>query len=116
MYIVQALTSAWKEACASARPSTVLIPKGSYKLTKGEFVGPCKSPITFQLQGTLVATSDVSTFATGDGWVTFEHVDKLTIAGGGTFDGQGQAVWGKKCDQTSYCGKLPIVSLSLMIF
>ncbi|PON77143.1 Glycoside hydrolase [Trema orientale] len=76
-----------------------------------EVGGPCKAPIKVQLQGTLQAPADPSGFKDGDGWVTFERIDGLTLAGGGIFDGQGQAVWGKHCKQTKYCSKLPIIQL-----
>ncbi|GMN27813.1 hypothetical protein TIFTF001_001812 [Ficus carica] len=69
---------------------------------------PCKIPIKVELQGTLQAPTNPSGFKEGDGWVTFISVDGLTLAGGGTFDGQGKAVWGKHCSHNKYCGKLPI--------
>ncbi|PON63588.1 Glycoside hydrolase [Parasponia andersonii] len=78
------------------------------KKKKATLGGPCKAPIKVQLQGTLQAPADPSGFKDGDGWVTFESIDGLNLAGGGTFDGQGQAVWGKHCKQTKYCSKLPI--------
>ncbi|EXC34923.1 hypothetical protein L484_020040 [Morus notabilis] len=108
MDITQALSNAWKDACASPIRGKVLIPRGTYKLSRATLEGPCKVPIKVQLQGTLRAPTDPSGFNEGDGWVTFRNVDGLTLAGGGTFDGQGSAVWGKNCEQQQYCGKLPI--------
>ncbi|CAK9133383.1 unnamed protein product [Ilex paraguariensis] len=108
-----ALVSAWKEACASVTPSTILIPKNNYALSQVLFEGPCKSSINFQIQGTVKASGDPSAFkANGPGlpgWVTFEHVDLLTVSGGGTFDGQGATAWSKNdCQTNSNCAKLPI--------
>jgi len=106
--VAQALTKAWKEACASKSPSKVYIPKGTYVLSRAMFAGPCKAAIEFQLEGTLQAPSSASGFKDGDGWVTFERVERLTISGGGVFDGNGKASWGKHCTIGNYCGKLPI--------
>ncbi|PON77144.1 Glycoside hydrolase [Trema orientale] len=106
--ISQALSNAWKDACSSPGQSKVLIPRGIFKLKKATLVGPCKAPVMFQLQGTLRAPTEPSGFKDGDGWVSFQRIDGLTVTGGGTFDGQGLAVWGKHCTQTNYCSKLPI--------
>lgn len=68
-----------------------------------------------QLQGTLRAAVDPSGFKDGDGWVSFQRIDGLTLEGGGTFDGQGKGVWGKHCTNTIYCSKLPIVSYNFIV-
>lgn len=86
------------------------MPKGTFKLSRATFFGPCKAPIEFMLIGTLQAPQNPAGFKDGDGWVTFERIDRLTLYGGGTFDGQGKNVWGKHCDRLNYCSKLPIVS------
>ncbi|KAF4359764.1 hypothetical protein F8388_008326 [Cannabis sativa] len=88
--ISQALSNAWKEACACTTPSELLIPKGTFKLKRITLDGPCKAPIKINLQATLQAPSDPNGFKDGDGWVTFEHIDRLTLMGGGSFDGQGK--------------------------
>ncbi|XP_060973878.1 exopolygalacturonase-like [Cannabis sativa] len=106
--ISQALSNAWKQACTSTTPSELLIPKGTFKLKRVTLEGPCKAPIKINLQATLQAPSDPNGFKDGDGWVTFEHIDRLTLMGGGSFDGQGKGVWGKHCSQGQYCSKLPI--------
>ncbi|KAM6572100.1 hypothetical protein CsatA_016180 [Cannabis sativa] len=103
-----ALSNAWKQACASPTQSELRIPKGTFKLKRATLNGPCKAPIKINLQGTLQAPSDPAGFKDGDGWVTFERIDKLTLMGGGSFDGQGKGVWGKHCSQGQYCSKLPI--------
>jgi len=106
----KALLSAWKEACASTTPAKVLIPGGTFALTEVALDGPCKAPVEFELQGTLKAPADPSLFKT-DGWVVFQHIDGLTMSGGGTFDGQGKTAWGQNdCDKNTDCRTLPTVS------
>ncbi|KAJ7960292.1 Polygalacturonase [Quillaja saponaria] len=100
--ITQALTSAWKEACALTTPSKVVVPAGTYKLNVISFQGPCKGKIDFQLDGTVQAPADPAQVKTDGSWITFEHVDHLTILGKGVFDGQGATAWNQ-----NNCGKNP---------
>ncbi|KAM6583028.1 hypothetical protein CsatB_010030 [Cannabis sativa] len=106
--IDQALADAWKEACAAPSKATIVVPKGTYNLNKAFFLGPCKSPVVFQMDGILMAPSAAKGFKDGEGWVTFEKLQHLTITGTGTFDGNGGQSWGKKCKRTDYCEQLPI--------
>uniref|UniRef100_A0A7N2L8L5 Polygalacturonase n=1 Tax=Quercus lobata TaxID=97700 RepID=A0A7N2L8L5_QUELO len=102
--ITQALTKAWKAACAVAG-SKVVILAGTYKLGAVSLLGPCKGAIEFQLQGTLQAPSNVGT----DFWVSFKRIDSLTVSGGGVFDGKGQTAWQKNsCAKNYNCKTLPI--------
>ncbi|KAK4590615.1 hypothetical protein RGQ29_020965 [Quercus rubra] len=106
--ITQALTKAWKAACAVAG-SKVVISAGAYKLGLVTLLGPCKGAIEFNLQGTLQAPSDVASFNGKDGWVVFESINGLTVLGGGVFDGKGQQAWQKnKCNEDKNCNVLPI--------
>ncbi|KAK4576688.1 hypothetical protein RGQ29_027293 [Quercus rubra] len=106
--ITQALTKAWKAACAVAG-SKVVISAGAYKLGLVTLQGPCKGAIKFNLQGTLQAPSDVASFKGKDGWVIFESIDSLTVSGGGVFDGKGQLAWEKNdCNKDKNCNVLPI--------
>lgn len=106
--ISQALMSAWKEACASPTPSTVLIPGGNYLLTAVKIEGPCKAPVEIQVQGTLLAPADPAQVK-ADGWLTFEHIDLFTLSGKGIFDGQGAIAWAKNdCSKNSNCGPIPM--------
>ncbi|KAE8645728.1 exopolygalacturonase [Cucumis sativus] len=103
--VTEALKDAWNDACASDRPSAVVIPKGTFKVREGEFKGPCKSPIEFRVHGTLQAPKHPH----GDSWITFAYVDRLRLSGGGVFDGQGKAGWEKNdCHKRIDCAKLPI--------
>ncbi|KAK9082794.1 hypothetical protein Scep_029265 [Stephania cephalantha] len=92
-----AFLSAWSSACASNAAATVLVPSGSYLLTRVVFSGQCKNSVTFQIDGTLVAPTDYGT----ENWITFDGVSGVTILGG-TLDGQGAGLWacknaGKTC-------------------
>ncbi|XP_075636829.1 exopolygalacturonase-like [Castanea sativa] len=106
--ITQALTKAWKAACAVAG-SKVVISAGTYKVGVVTLLGPCKGAIEFNLQGTLQAPSDLASFNGKDFWVSFERIDSLTVLGGGVFDGKGQTAWQKNnCDEKYNCKLLPI--------
>ncbi|KAA8524803.1 hypothetical protein F0562_011226 [Nyssa sinensis] len=83
--ISQALLSAWKEACASPTPSSVVIPAGTYTSNEVTFSGPCKAPIEMKLVGTLQANPNAASFKT-DGWVVFEHIEGFTLSGGAPGD------------------------------
>ena len=103
---MKALLNAWKEACTSTSPSTVLIPQGTYSLGIVELSGPCKSRINLEVEGTLGAPSQIS----GDSWVTFSNMDGFTLSGKGTFDGQGQAAWNQNdCGTNANCKSLAVV-------
>ena len=87
-----------------------MISARAYKLGLVTLQGPCKGAIEFNLQGTLQAPSDVSSFKGKDGWVIFESIDGLTVSGGGVFDGKWQLAWEKNdCNKDKNCNVLPIV-------
>uniref|UniRef100_A0A9I9E4G2 Exopolygalacturonase-like n=1 Tax=Cucumis melo TaxID=3656 RepID=A0A9I9E4G2_CUCME len=45
----------------------------------------------------------------GDSWITFAYVDRMTLLGGGVFDGQEKAGWEKNdCHKRIDCARLPI--------
>jgi len=90
--ISEALTSAWKEACAAEGANTVVIPKSTYKLSSVNLQGPCSGAVTIQLDGTVEAPGDPSQIK-GDGWIIIGKVDGLTLTGSGTIDGQGATAW-----------------------
>ncbi|CAL4998046.1 unnamed protein product [Urochloa decumbens] len=100
------LMSAWKAACAAAGAVTLVVPAGTYYIGPVQFHGPCKaSTLTFQLQGTLKAATDLKRF--GNDWIEFGWVNGLTVAGG-VIDGQGAASWPfNKCPVRKDCKVLP---------
>jgi galacturan 1,4-alpha-galacturonidase len=107
------VTRAWKDACAYPGSSKVVIPAATYRLGTVDFLGPCKGPIEFNVLGSIHSPGDPKYF-TGDTWISFAHIDHLTVSGTGDFDGQGGTAWGRSgCSKTSYCIHLPIVSLFL---
>uniref|UniRef100_A0A453M847 Exopolygalacturonase n=1 Tax=Aegilops tauschii subsp. strangulata TaxID=200361 RepID=A0A453M847_AEGTS len=106
---MQALMAAWKVACAAAGAVTLQVPAGVYYMGPAQFHGPCKaSSLTFLLQGTLKAATDLSRF--GNDWIEFGWVKGLIVAGqnGAAFDGQGAASWPfNKCPIRKDCKVLP---------
>ncbi|CAN6193503.1 unnamed protein product [Urochloa humidicola] len=103
------LMSAWKVACAAAGAVTLVVPVGMYYIGPVQFHSPCKaSTLTFQLQGTLKAVTDLKRF--GNDWIEFGWVNGLTVAGG-VIDGQGASSWPfNKCPVRKDCKVLPTVS------
>ncbi|KAH9679300.1 Pectin lyase-like superfamily protein [Citrus sinensis] len=88
--------------------STVLVPPGKYLVTSVVFKGPCKAPISFQLQGLILAPPGLSKLADKESWITFESLRSFTLTGGGTFHGQGRTAWPEnQCHKNSNC-QLPI--------
>ncbi|OMO86778.1 Glycoside hydrolase, family 28 [Corchorus capsularis] len=85
----QPLSAAWKQACASASPSKIVIPEGEFMLSQVTLEGPCKAPLEVQVGGNLKAPTDPSRYNNIPSWVTFQRIDHLTLSGPGTFDGQG---------------------------
>ncbi|KAF8401426.1 hypothetical protein HHK36_012365 [Tetracentron sinense] len=105
----QAFMKAWLAACHSKGDAKLLIPTGTFLVGQVAFQGPCStsSPIVVELQGTVIAPTDVSEFPSPE-WFSFEKLDGLIVTGGGTFDGQGAAVWKyNNCKKSSNCQLLP---------
>ncbi|RCV13486.1 LOW QUALITY PROTEIN: hypothetical protein SETIT_2G350500v2 [Setaria italica] len=83
-----AFQNARSQACSSAQPAVLLVPAGkSYFVKETSLSGPCKSKVTFKLEGTL------------SGWskqghphrVSFSNVDSLTVTG------KGKTSWKNSC-------------------
>ncbi|KAM1281736.1 hypothetical protein ACFX13_022738 [Malus domestica] len=73
-------------------------------LTEASFKGPCKAPIEIQVQGKLQAPVYGGKLTKPDTWVGFEHINMLTVSGGGTFDGQGALAWKQNdCNKNKDC-------------
>ncbi|OIV91691.1 hypothetical protein TanjilG_26544 [Lupinus angustifolius] len=98
----QAFMDAWRATCKSPGQNRLLIPQGRFLVSSMFFAGPCMSPkpITIQVVGTVLATTDISEYENGE-WLMFEDIAGLKLIGGGTFDGQGQDSW----SQTEDCEK-----------
>ncbi|KAL4309712.1 hypothetical protein GQ457_01G012230 [Hibiscus cannabinus] len=104
----KALLDAFKAACASSSAAKVLIPKGSFLLSGAKLEGPCKGPIEFLVEGTVMAPPDVKAFKEPL-WISFNKITNFKMSGGGIFDGKGaQAYKREGCVKTDYCKHLPI--------
>lgn len=90
----QAFIKAWKAACESTGPAKVVIPKGDFVAGEVVFQGPCTAPkpITIEIQGNVLASTDVSAYTSGS-WIMLEEIDGLVINGGGTINGRGKSSW-----------------------
>ncbi|KAG6402817.1 hypothetical protein SASPL_135030 [Salvia splendens] len=99
---------------ASTTASVILIPEGDWTLSQALMEGPNKAPVNLVVSGTLKAYRDPAQLPVKSrDWVTINHVDFLTISGGGVLDGQGQEAWKTNdCNKNKNCAKLPI-NLSL---
>ena len=77
-----------------------------------QFAGPCKAPITIQLNGKLLGSTNLGAYK--ENWIEFFHVTGLTITGTGTFDGQGVSAWpSNKCRSGGPCKTLPMVNFNV---
>ncbi|GAV81816.1 Glyco_hydro_28 domain-containing protein, partial [Cephalotus follicularis] len=102
----KAFIAVWKEACKATGKVNLLIPKGTYLIGPVKFSGPCKnaSSIIFHLK----ATTNLSKYRFGTGWIEFRWLEGLTLTGGGTFDGQGAKAWPyNRCPTDFNCKLLP---------
>ncbi|WCJ22254.1 Pectin lyase-like superfamily protein [Euphorbia peplus] len=97
----------WQAACQAPK-ATILVPKGAFMTKPLVFQGPCKAkPLIFQLDGTLVAPTDLSVYPE-DTWILFQSVDGVSITGTGVLDGTGASAWKfNDCKKNKDCAKLP---------
>ncbi|KAL9840825.1 putative glycosidase [Arabidopsis thaliana] len=102
-----AFTSIWSRACKRISGSSkIYVPKGTFYLGGVEFVGPCKNPIEFIIDGTLLAPANPSDIKQ-DTWINFRYINNLSISGSGTLDGQGKQSWPHNdCHTNPNCPKL----------
>lgn len=107
----EAFQDAWNEACSSTEPVTLIVPEGNnYLLKPIRFSGPCKSDITVQIAGTLVASDNPSDYSKdGKHWLVFDRVKDLMIEGGGIINGNGSVWWNNSCkiDKSKKCKDAP---------
>jgi polygalacturonase len=93
----QAFLDAWSAACGSSEDSSEInVPKGRYLLGSMAFKGDCKSShVSFQIDGTLVASPDYRVLGKANNWLSFEGVTGVTIIGG-ALDAKGSSLWACK--------------------
>jgi polygalacturonase len=95
-----ALKRAWRAACSSPRPAVVLASGGKrYLLKPASFLGPCRSGVTVEVQGALLASPNLADWSGSNRghWIVFRGVHELTVNGGGAVDGNGDKWWPHSC-------------------
>ncbi|KAJ3674832.1 hypothetical protein LUZ60_005448 [Juncus effusus] len=95
----KAFQDAWNKICSSSVTSTLLVPNKSYSLKPIIFSGPCRSNITFIINGKLIASRNRYDWNSSNSriWLVFTWVENITITGGGTLDGNGNIWWQVSC-------------------
>ncbi|WCJ40579.1 Pectin lyase-like superfamily protein [Euphorbia peplus] len=97
----QAFMDAWKMACSfRARSTRITIPAGyTFLVHPMDFAGPCRSRITLEIAGTIVAPEDPISWEglNPRKWLYFHGVNHLTVDGGGTINGMGRKWWFRSC-------------------
>ncbi|RHN47875.1 putative polygalacturonase [Medicago truncatula] len=97
---IQAFEKAWEAVCSSGGGEAVFVaPQDNIYLLKPiRFSGPCKSKISFQISGVLIASNNPSDYSKDPGhWLVFAKVQQLVVNGGGTLDGKGTIWWENSC-------------------
>ncbi|KAK6917084.1 Glycoside hydrolase, family 28 [Dillenia turbinata] len=90
----------WNEACKGKGRNTILIPPGVYITNPVRLKGPCNGEMLFNNKGVVKAPNNDPQLHVRD-WITFERIDRLTVFGDGTFDGQGPIAWPYKKKTTN---------------
>ncbi|PVH38886.1 hypothetical protein PAHAL_5G380200 [Panicum hallii] len=98
----RAFRAAWKAACSSSSATaTLLVPSdGVFTITSTIFAGPCKSTLTFQIDGVLMPPDGPASWPAADSrrqWLVFYKADGVTLAGKGTIEGNGEEWWDLPC-------------------
>ncbi|KAM3234651.1 putative protein DDB [Capsicum annuum] len=94
-----AFQKAWKEVCSSSNVVNFLVSQNKkYLLKPIKFSGPCKSSITMQVYGTLLASDNTSDYNKDSRhWLIFQNVENLVVGGGGVINGNGKIWWLNSC-------------------
>ncbi|KAJ7972225.1 Polygalacturonase [Quillaja saponaria] len=94
----EAFEKAWEAACSSDGAVLVVPANKNYLLKPIRLSGPCKSDLTVQISGTLIASNDRSDYSKDSKyWLVFEDVQDLLVEGAGTIDGNGKIWWENSC-------------------
>ncbi|EFJ30425.1 hypothetical protein SELMODRAFT_89085 [Selaginella moellendorffii] len=95
----QAFLDAWNAACL-VEDSVFLIPQSfTFLIWPASFKGPCKSNMTMQIDGTIVAPGSPDQYEPGqrNSWISIVKLTSFSITGIGTIDGRGQTWWNISC-------------------
>ncbi|KAL3625538.1 Polygalacturonase 1 [Castilleja foliolosa] len=107
----KAFHKAWKKACSSSKAVTLVVPnRKSFLLKPFRFLGPCKSHVTIEISGTIIASADRSHYNKDKRhWLIIDRVKNLVVKGGGTIDGNGKIWWQNSCkiNKAKPCTKAP---------
>ncbi|VAH58482.1 probable polygalacturonase At1g80170 isoform X1 [Triticum aestivum] len=120
----KAFEETWDSACRDSGGATVYVPEGrTFLLGETKLQGPCKSPITMQVDGDIVAPSSIWGLKSLTSLLAFYRVDNLTVDGSGQIDGRGAPWWDcynkKKCHYRpqlvsfSFCNGLRVTNIRL---
>ncbi|KAM0901268.1 hypothetical protein ACQ4PT_020097 [Festuca glaucescens] len=103
----KAFAATWNATCGDSSGPSMVIPGGrTFLLSQIRLDGPCKSPITVQLDGNTVAPNAIWTTAAAN-LLTFYSVKNLTVDGSGQLDGNGAIWW--TCFNQKKCRVRPIL-------
>ncbi|KAJ8562656.1 hypothetical protein K7X08_031108 [Anisodus acutangulus] len=94
-----AFQKAWKDACSSSTIVNFVVSQNKkYLLKPIKFSGPCKSSITMQIYGTLLASVDTSDYSKDSRhWLIIDSVQNLVVGGAGVINGNGKIWWQNSC-------------------
>ncbi|XP_019187679.1 PREDICTED: polygalacturonase At1g48100-like isoform X2 [Ipomoea nil] len=96
-----AFKRAWDEACQSDLTPILLAPKHhSFLIQSTIFTGPCKNPLLFQIEGTIMPPDGPDSWPknlTKRQWLVFYRVNGMSMQGGGLIDGRGEKWWNLPC-------------------
>uniref|UniRef100_A0ACD5W0B5 Uncharacterized protein n=1 Tax=Avena sativa TaxID=4498 RepID=A0ACD5W0B5_AVESA len=95
-----AMKTAWDTACQDDGEGIIVAAAGHLFLVHSTtFTGPCQGSVTLQIDGTIVAPSDPTTWpANGKrNWLVFYKAHGVSLSGAGLIDGKGQKWWDLTC-------------------
>ncbi|KAM3411340.1 hypothetical protein ACQJBY_003154 [Aegilops geniculata] len=95
-----AIKTAWDTACQDDGEGVVLAAAGhSFLVHTTTFTGPCQGSVTLQIDGTIVAPSEPTTWPANSkrNWLVFYKADGMALRGSGLIDGKGQKWWDLPC-------------------
>ncbi|XP_054779083.1 polygalacturonase At1g48100-like isoform X2 [Prosopis cineraria] len=97
----QAFKLAWDTACQAKESGTLLVPDGYiFMIQSTIFTGPCKTAITFQIEGTVVAPDGPDSwpsYSSKRQWLVFYRINGFSMQGAGVIDGRGEQWWDLPC-------------------
>ncbi|KAK7269458.1 hypothetical protein RIF29_22184 [Crotalaria pallida] len=97
----QAFKMAWDTACQAEESGTLLVPDGHIFMVQSTiFTGPCKSGLTFQVDGTIVPPDGPDTWPRNSSkrqWLVFYRINGMSMQGAGLIDGRGEKWWNLPC-------------------